>query len=286
MAENAGMSDIDALESRLAAALDRIRGGVGALAERAEDGARQAALLIEIETRDSRIAELEAQVAAAEEEAKAQAEAQAEAEAQAKAEAQAASEQAQPTADEAEEDGPDPALLVRLGTLEDELAEARAALAARAQDAGPDQAEDAAGADAEQATEQAAALQALEDDLDAHKADLAQTRAANTQLTSQVETLTAKLDAHFTEAAAREDDRRVHLEELDTRMQRLREVNADLRALNGQLRQMVADGLGEPGLLNSAMAAELDALRADRAAEASEINALLAELRPMIEEAS
>lgn len=245
MAEDAGMSEIDALESRLAAALDRIRGGVGALAERAEDGARHGALLAEIEGRDSRIAELEAQVAA--------------------------DEAAAPDAE------PDAALLTRLGTLEDELAEARAALAA--QTAASATEDDSPAVDADQ-------LAALEEELEVHKNELVETRAANAQLTGQVDTLTAKLDAHFTEVAAREDDRRVHLEDLDTRMQRLREVNADLRAINGQLRQMIVDGLGEPGLLNSAMAAELDALRADRAAEASEINALLAELRPMIEEAS
>lgn len=232
VAEDAGMAEIDALESRLSAALDRIRGGVGALAEQAQDGARNAALLAEIETRDTRIRDLETALS-------------------------------QPK----DTDPKDDALATRIATLEDELAEARAALAAKA-DAADDAPDDAAGV------------------ADPRAAELADARAANAKLAGQVETLTAKLDAAFTQAAAREDDRRIHLEDLDTRLQRLREVNADLRALNGQLRQMVVDGLGEPGLLNSAMAAELEALRADRAAEASEINALLAELRPMIQEPS
>ena len=54
---------------------------------------------------------------------------------------------------------------------------------------------------------------------------------------------------------------------------------------------LILDELGEgrlalPETINRALIAEVDALRAQRSADAAEVDAILSELKPMIEEAS
>ena len=72
---------------------------------------------------------------------------------------------------------------------------------------------------------------------------------------------------------------------LKAEQEKLREENAVLRDVSENLRKAAeADGI-DATMINRAMQAELDALRALRAAEAAEVATILAELKPLIEEA-
>ena len=65
----------------------------------------------------------------------------------------------------------------------------------------------------------------------------------------------------------------------------MRRTSAALRDQLAALRVSQAAGVGEPHLINKAMAAELDALRAERLTEVAEIDEILAALDPHIAEA-
>lgn len=75
------------------------------------------------------------------------------------------------------------------------------------------------------------------------------------------------------------------LSRLDTDLQRLRQANEQLRASNAALREANEAGVGEPHLINKAMLAELEALRAARAADSSETRLILSKLTPLVEQA-
>lgn len=68
-------------------------------------------------------------------------------------------------------------------------------------------------------------------------------------------------------------------------LQRMRRVNASLREQLEALRTAAAAGATEPGLINKAMAAELEALRATRLTEMAEMDEILAALEPHLTEA-
>ena len=77
---------------------------------------------------------------------------------------------------------------------------------------------------------------------------------------------------------------RAALLDRDGQLQRMREVNAGLRESNAALREANAAGLGDAALVNSAMEAEIAALRANDDARRVEIDEILARLEPLIEE--
>lgn len=88
---------------------------------------------------------------------------------------------------------------------------------------------------------------------------------------SELERLSAEL-ATQTEAMAR----------LDMDLQRLRQANDQLRESNAALRGANEEGVGEPHLINKAMLAELESLRAARAADAAETGAVMSRLEPLL----
>lgn len=69
---------------------------------------------------------------------------------------------------------------------------------------------------------------------------------------------------------------------LDMDVQRLRQANDQLRDSNAALRNANEKGVGEPHLINKAMLAELEGLRASRATDAAEVSAVLARLGPLL----
>lgn len=69
-------------------------------------------------------------------------------------------------------------------------------------------------------------------------------------------------------------------------LQRMRRTAAALRDQLAALRAAQSEGVVEPHLINKAMAAELDALRAERLTEVAEIDEILAALDPHITEAA
>jgi predicted nucleic acid-binding Zn-ribbon protein len=106
--------------------------------------------------------------------------------------------------------------------------------------------------------------------------------------------LTAQLQARLRAAKDREAKGDLQekvdrlTQELDVQgleLQRMRRVNASLREQLEALRTAAAAGATEPGLINKAMAAELEALRATRLTEMAEMDEILAALEPHLTEA-
>ena len=77
----------------------------------------------------------------------------------------------------------------------------------------------------------------------------------------------------------------VAMARLDMDVHRLRQANDMLRDSNAALRQANEQGVGEPHLINKAMLAELEGLRAARATDAAEASAVLAKLEPLLADA-
>ena len=103
-----------------------------------------------------------------------------------------------------------------------------------------------------------------------HAAELAEAQAQAAD--------TAELDALRAELTGQKDA----MAALDMDLQRLRQANDQLRQSNAALREANEAGVGEPHLINKAMLAELEGLRAARAAETAEAGAILARLEPLV----
>lgn len=118
------------------------------------------------------------------------------------------------------------------------------------------------------------------------QAQLQDERTANAQLVERVKVLKERQDTKITELEGRVSAQSDQMARLDGELQRLRASNAELRALSAQLRSAAADGSAEADLINRALVAEVDALQAQRSADAAEVDAILDHLKPLIEEAS
>lgn len=150
---------------------------------------------------------------------------------------------------------------------------------------------DRIGAGAERLAEAAASgaqeagmAEALEEERLANAQLKERLRGLNDKHTGEIEALraqladTAETDALKAELAAQSEA----MARLDTDLQRLRQANDQLRRSNAALREANEAGVGEPHLINKAMLAELEGLRASRAAETAEAAALLARLDPLL----
>ena len=120
-------------------------------------------------------------------------------------------------------------------------------------------------------------------DTDALNAQLTEERTANAQLEERVKALKARQDTRIAELEARVEAQKMQVASMDAELQGLRASNADMRQMNAQLRDAVTKGVSEPELVNRAMMAEVDALQAQRSADAGEVDAILAELKPLVE---
>lgn len=108
-------------------------------------------------------------------------------------------------------------------------------------------------------------------------------RAANAELVERVRALKERQDTQVTSLTKRVETQRNQLMRLDEELQQLRASNVQLREMNTQLREAVTTGL-DPALHDAAVAAEIEALHAQRSADAAEVDAIIAELKPLIEE--
>ena len=123
--------------------------------------------------------------------------------------------------------------------------------------------------------------------------DLEDERLANAQLTDRVKTLKQRLETETAaiqtklDAAeaklAQNDQAEAKMRDLDVELQRVRRANAQLSDACAALREANAEGVGDPHLINKAMMAELDALRAARKAETAEADAILQALSPLVQ---
>jgi len=134
-----------------------------------------------------------------------------------------------------------------------------------------------AGLDAMAATDGAGDVAALQESLDAE-------RTANSQLQERVSAIKEKQESLVTELEA--DVARLHAEmaDHDGEVQNLKTMNDQLRTNNRALRDANQEGVGDAGLINDGMVAELDALRLSRDTDRKELDAILLDLKPLLEE--
>ena len=117
------------------------------------------------------------------------------------------------------------------------------------------------------------------------EADLAAQKDVNAQLEERVKVLKSRQDSVIADLNSGAERAKEQLRSFEADLEKLREENAVLRDVSENLRKASeADGI-DAAMINRAMQAELDALRALRAAEAAEVATILAELKPLIEEA-
>ena len=119
-------------------------------------------------------------------------------------------------------------------------------------------------------------------DADALRAELEDEKLANAQLTERVKKMSDQLETAVAEARGEADAAGERMKALDLELQRLRQANTQLSASNEALRRANEDGVGEPHLINKAMLAELEALRAARAADIAEADSIIASLTPLL----
>lgn len=124
-----------------------------------------------------------------------------------------------------------------------------------------------------------------DDDVDtvpALRQKLDEERTVNAQLEERVRALKDRQETKIAELEAAVAGGRTRMSELDHELQRLQQVNAELRAVAGEMSTALSEGVAEPELVNRAMMAELEALRAAHAADRAEMQAILAELEPIL----
>lgn len=130
-----------------------------------------------------------------------------------------------------------------------------------------------AGDDA-QATEMETLRAALEDE-----------KLVSAQLEERVKRLKAQLEEAETRADQAGEESRERLTRLDSELQSLRRANAQLRENNAALRDANAAGVAEPDLINKAMLAELEGLRAAHSADRAESEAVMGEMARLLDSA-
>ena len=116
----------------------------------------------------------------------------------------------------------------------------------------------------------------LQSALDAEKEAVA-------QLEERVQDLNRKKEHLANVLETQKNDVREQLAQKDGDIQRLEAVNAQLRDNNRALREANETGVGEPDLINAAMATELESLRTSRNSDRAELDAILTELKPLVE---
>ncbi|MGH1424071.1 MAG: hypothetical protein ACRBBU_05045 [Pseudooceanicola sp.] len=129
---------------------------------------------------------------------------------------------------------------------------------------------------------QAVAPQVDTSEIDALKQALEDERTANAQLEERNRALNEKITAASAEIERAMADQRASMVQLDQDLQRLRMANDQLRDNNQALRKANEAGVGEPHLINKSMLTELEALRAARATDRSEADAIVAALAPLV----
>lgn len=107
-------------------------------------------------------------------------------------------------------------------------------------------------------------------------------RTVTAQLEERVKVLKDRQETRIADLEAQVEAGRTRLADLDQELQRLQQANAELRAVASEMWTALSDGVAEPELVNRAVMAELDGLRAARAADRAEMQAVLAELDPIV----
>ncbi len=115
------------------------------------------------------------------------------------------------------------------------------------------------------------------------RAELDEEKTANAQLRERIRALKDRHGAAQTVLEGQVAKLEAQIARQEGELERLRAMNERLRHNSALLREAGAGGVTDAGLINAAAVAELEALRGARAAERAETEAILGELRPIIE---
>lgn len=123
-------------------------------------------------------------------------------------------------------------------------------------------------------------------ELAALRTELEEEKLANAQLQERLKSIREKHEANAEASEKAQAKQATAMKKLDSDLQSVRKANQQLRDNNQLLREANEAGVAEPHLINKAMLAELEGLRAARATDRSEANAVLADLEQLIAGAS
>ena len=113
---------------------------------------------------------------------------------------------------------------------------------------------------------------------------LAAERQEKADLEARVAALKARQDGRIRQLESQAEGFASRITELDAVLQRMRGAMTDLRHEADTLRAGALSGDIDAEAINRSLAAEVEALRAEREAEAAEVAAILAALSPVLEE--
>lgn len=114
---------------------------------------------------------------------------------------------------------------------------------------------------------------------------LDEARAHNMQLSERLAVMREREQAGQAALEARIGALNAQIDSQGVEVQRLRMVNVQLREAMRSLREALTSGAVEPGQINRALQAELEALQVTRQIESAELDQLLAALDPLVAEA-
>ena len=107
-------------------------------------------------------------------------------------------------------------------------------------------------------------------------------RAANSQLSERMHLIRQRQESTIAQLERRLARLTEQLDLQSLEMLRLKKANAKLMEANASLRDAGKEGALESKLVNRSIAAELEALQAERRAEMAEMEEILAELKPLL----
>ncbi len=149
---------------------------------------------------------------------------------------------------------------------------------------GAERLRDQVAAASEANADSAAASGADSAEIEQLKQALAEEKTANAQLEERVKAIRQKQDKNVANLEAQIAELTARAQTAEKDLDKLRRATADLRASNTALREANAEGLADAHLINKSMQAELIALRAQQEADRAELDGLIGELSPMVEE--
>lgn len=121
----------------------------------------------------------------------------------------------------------------------------------------------------------AAQMQELQQALDDEK-------EVNAQLSERVRVLAERQDQAIAALETKAEEATSRVTALDEELQKLKKANGLLSDACGALCEANAEGVGDATLINKAMEAELEAIRAMRSAEVVEADQILSALTPLL----
>ncbi|WP_415234285.1 hypothetical protein [Pseudorhodobacter sp.] len=137
----------------------------------------------------------------------------------------------------------------------------------------------------EPARQEAETIAALEAEIAKLKTALAAEKTSTAQLNERLKSVKDREHSSQGQLESKVEKMTEQLDVQGLELQRMRKSTVQLREHLRVLHEAAASNMAEPQLINKAMLAELESLRATRHTETVEMDEILAELRPLVEEA-